>query len=711
MRSNCHGDGLTADVTPLIGVSDNPEISTPTTNTPFRITISNDTVEEVSTPQQGTSEGIMSTLLGRMGGVITATAVASSLVFTAPVIAAVSAQGAKFTVSTTVKGGKNLVVLLMSATGRTLASQKITKASQKISLKTPLVSQIAGATLQLVSGSSAAGKGQYFGPVVLGWKGTKASSASKVYTKLSTKASKTVSLGTMTVKGSSGGSTVTAIQGYAVVSKSSKVANSSTAAQVSSSKGKPLGVGTYGKNGSVSVKEYGVSATAVGDPCSTPGVGNCGANGQELAPLNPGGATTTVPGSGGGTPTTVPGSSGGTPTTVPGSSGGTPTTVPGSGGGTPSSGGGTPSSGGGTPDSDETLGGDADDDGIPNAFDVNDDGDTILDSADKDTPAPQVAADNGTSVCSAVDFKIFTNLKATQPGFAGTINAYGVGEFKATREKIASTISNTMSMVFSPITEVCESKVTRTWLKGVGAAYAPSDYVELSKVCNNTGDYQWAIGLGRMCSSGSDGYDFGTKYTFSGTDLPSGQDTFSMKVETADGKTYEFTSSPGFVFVTHPMILSYSTNDTTFTTIDYTKSTAGPDGTRLTTDPVIELTKTQGTMYLKIYRPQRLAFNGETGDFYDLGAFKYTPDIPNGSPSVGKCDATTTTDTELTSDTAINEAAPPTLKLTWNLTKCFNSLPKNVAWPTSSTQSDFDIQVEPSGPGGNSAQKVRMTLS
>lgn len=488
---------------------------------------------------------------------------------------------------------------------------------------------------------------------------------------MSTKASKTVSLGTMTVKSAAGGSTVKAIQGYAVVSKSSKVANSSTAAQVSSSKGKPLGVGTYGKNGSVSVKESGVSATAVGDPCSTPGP-TC-VNGIEMAPPTGDG----TPPSGGGT--------------------------------TPPSGGGT-SSDTASPDSDQTLGGDADDDGIPNAFDVNDDGDATLDAADKDTPAPQVAADNGTKVCGAVDFKIFTNLKATQPGFAGTINAYGVGEFEATTEKVAAVISKTMSMVFSPITEVCESKVTGTWLKGIGAAYAPTDYVELTKACG-TGDYQWSIGQGRMCGSGADGYGFGTGYKFSGTDLPSGQDTFSMKVETADGKTYEFTSSPGFVFVTHPMILGYSTNETTFNTIDYTKSTAGPDGSRLTTDPVIALTKAQGTMYLKIYRPQRLAFNGEAGDFYDLGGYKYTPDIPGGSPFIGRCDAATTIDTELTSDTPIDKATPPTLKLKWDLTKCYDSPPKNVAWPTATTSTDFDIQVEPSGPGGNSAQKVRMTLN
>ena len=98
---------------------------------------------------------------------------------------------------------------------------------------------------------------------------------------------------------------------------------------------------------------------------------------------------------------------------------------------------------------DLAVGGDADDDGIPNAFDVNDDGDAVLDSADSTTPAPKAAADDGTTTCGAVDFKIFTNYKATQAGFAGTINAYGVGAFKVDKTNIASTITKTMSMVFS----------------------------------------------------------------------------------------------------------------------------------------------------------------------------------------------------------------------------------------------------------------------
>jgi hypothetical protein len=231
--------------------------------------------------------------------------------------------------------------------------------------------------------------------------------------------------------------------------------------------------------------------------------------------------------------------------------------------------------------------------------------------------------------------------------------------------------------------------------------------VELGKTCG-TGDYQWIIGAGKMCGTDASGFSFGSAYTFGATDLPTGQDTFSMKVETADGKSYEFTSSPGFVFVTHPMFIAYSNDGTTYKNIDYATTIPSPEGPRIN-EPTISVTQSQ-TLYLKVYRPQRLAMDGEAGEFYDLGGFKFTPDIPNGNPSVGKCDALTSTDTVMTSDTPIDTANPPVMILQWAIgTKCYGVAPKNIAWAPA--PSDFDIQVEPSGPGGNSAQKIRITLS
>ena len=261
-------------------------------------------------------------------------------------------------------------------------------------------------------------------------------------------------------------------------------------------------------------------------------------------------------------------------------------------------------------------------------------------------------------------------------------------------------------MVFSPITTVCGSNVTKTYLKGNGAPYAPADYVELKNTCI-TGDYQWSIGQGKMCGGdAAKQYDFGSAYTFTGTDLPNGLHTFTAKVETADGKSYEFTASPGFVFVTHPMFFAWSTDGTNFTNIDYTQSQVGPDGPALVSEPNITVAQSQ-TLWLKAYRPQRLAIDGETAAFYDLGGFSFVPDIPNAG--VGQCDALKSVDTAMASDQAVDETAKPSVTLQWAIgTKCFGVPPRNATWTPGG--SDFDIQVLPSGPGGNSAQKIRITL-
>jgi hypothetical protein len=604
----------------------------------------------------------MNTRSRKFNSVLAVTAITATMALASPVSAGVQTFGKTYSVTATVKGGKNLTVLLISGSGRLLASKKVTKANQSIKLKSPATASIAGSSLQLVN-SAGASKGAYFGPVTIGHKGKSAKTASRVYTRLKQSISTSVKLGTLSIKKVGAGK-----QGYAVASATSKSADTSVGAQVSASKGKPTGVGTFGKTSGVAIKSYGVSATAIGDPCQPANTQTCGPDGKEIGPPN-------------GNPVNPPNPGQPNP--------GQPNAQQGS-----------------VLKTDDTLGGDADDDGIPNAFDVNDDGDAVLDSADSTTPAPKAAADDGTTTCSAVDFKIFTNYKATQGGYAGTINAYAPGAFKATKENIASTITKSMTMVFSPITQVCGSNVVTTELKGNGVAYAPTDYVTLSGGVCNTGDYQWAIGQGFICPGAGNKTAFGG-YTFTGSDLPTGQDTFTMRVTTADSKSYEFTSSVGFVFVTHPMFVEYSTDGANFTKVDYSNSTPGPEGARIT-EPTISVSQAQ-TLYLRVLRPQRLAMDGEAGEFYDLAGFKYTPDIPNIS-GVGKCDAMTVTDSEMTSDTALDAGKPTTVLLTWAIgQKCFTESTKTPKPTWTPGASDFDVQVEPSGPGGNSAQKIRIT--
>jgi len=266
-----------------------------------------------------------------------------------------------------------------------------------------------------------------------------------------------------------------------------------------------------------------------------------------------------------------------------------------------------------------------------------------------------------------------------------------------------------MSMVFSPITQVCGETVTKMEIKGVGVSYAPADYAEVT--AGSTGDIQWQIGLGKINNVAATGF---SPQTFtSQASLPSGQDTFIQRVTTTSGKVYEFTATAGFVFVTHPMLQGYCVGTTggtcdTDTPIDYTASSI----------PAISVASTQ-TLVLRMYRPQRFAIDGEAPGFYNLGGFKYTPDMPNppggrtDGNNFGKCDAATYTDGEMTTDTlasSSDSAATSTLQVSWDLKACFTAkAAQGKSWSTGTVT--IDIQVEPSGPGGNSAQKLFLTLT
>jgi hypothetical protein len=567
-----------------------------------------------------------------------------------------------FKLNLNVKNGKNKTLLLVSESGRTLDSVKVTRSPQKVQFMTDgknKVSSIAGATIQIVSSNG----GDYYGPVVLGWKknpgGKPISRATTVYTKLKASTRTSLALGTITVTNAAG----TTKQGYGKPSANSVLVDTSAAAAVRATGGKPKGVGNYGKS-STSSQEIGAFALDFGplvDPCGAP----------PAPPCEPGGGET----------------------------------VP-----------------------DDTLGGDKDDDGIPNAFDVNDDGDAKVDSADSTTPTPQADIENAITGadCSAIEFRIFTNFKSTSTTFAGTINAYGIGDFQASVGRSQAAITRSMTMVFSKIESVCNSTVTKTEIKGIGVPYAPTMYTELENVCG-TGDYQFSIGSGKVCAGNgmepgpdefalTEGYDFEAEGT-----LPSGQDTFQIKLTTEDGGVYEVTSSAGFVFVTHPMVVAYGTSLAGRTNVDYTLTQTGPEGTRLATEPTIAVSQGE-TLYLLIYRPQRLAIDGEDGPFYDLGGFRYTPDVPNypvggSGPSLGKCDVLTTTDgavdvegvddAGLANDQPTNPDDPPMLVLKWDLSQCLTA--KGMDWEPETW--DFDIQVEPAGPGGNSAQKVKVIFN
>jgi hypothetical protein len=104
--------------------------------------------------------------------------------------------------------------------------------------------------------------------------------------------------------------------------------------------------------------------------------------------------------------------------------------------------------------------------------------------------------------------------------------------------------------------------------------------------------------------------------------------------------------------------------------------------------------------------PQRLAFDGEGGTYWDLGNMTYSPDAPNafgGGNGPGKCDSQSGTDS--TADSAVTSTAR-TFQLAFILGTCFTE--KGRSWGTAGQdlQGGVDIQVLPVAGGGNSAQKL-----
>ena len=356
-------------------------------------------------------------------------------------------------------------------------------------------------------------------------------------------------------------------------------------------------------------------------------------------------------------------------------------------------------------------GGDADDDGIPNTFDVNDDGDSKVDSADLNTPTftPNgLGSSTDPATCeAAASFHIFTNYKATAPNFADTLNFYGTGTRYASDDNIVEQVQSSLSMVFSPITEVCGEEVEKMEIKGVGVSYAPTTYAEVT--AGGTGDIQWQIGAGKINDVRDTDFSIPT---FTKASLPSGQDTFMQRVTTTSGKLYEFTATAGFVFVTHPMLYGYCLKTTGDDCVDLPD-----DGNRIdytsSSIPPIAVAEDE-TLVLWLYRPQRLAIDGEPAGLYNLGGFRYTPDMPNppgtSGNRFGKCDAEEYFDTESPTDvlaTSGDSTNAKTLKIEWDLMSCFAA--KSESWGQGTVT--IDIQVESPGPGGNSAQKLFLTLT
>ena len=354
-----------------------------------------------------------------------------------------------------------------------------------------------------------------------------------------------------------------------------------------------------------------------------------------------------------------------------------------------------------SPDASLALpGADNDKDGIPNLFDVDDNNNGVIDNFDADVLAINPAVLLDEKLCLANNLSLFPNLKATEPDFRSTINYYGSGIHEATPANIASALSTQLRFAIQPIKTVCGSPIMKWEIRGIGVPYAPASFVEMKS--GSTGDIQWSPGNGQNDGSGSTPVT--TPFAFSGPEQISGVDQFEERVTDALGRQFVYAGSPNFVFVTHPMLVSYEVAGSSPVTIDYTLSSPQASaGNRIELPPGKKLT-------IRLHRPQRIGLTGEDAEFYDIGKMSYYIDIPNApydpsspvSPSrgPGRCDGQVVVDA--LSDTPVNKTAPPTpLEMIVDIDTCFTD--RGQRWD--SGYLDLDIQVAAPN-GGNSAQKI-----
>jgi hypothetical protein len=514
---------------------------------------------------------------------------------------------AMHTINMNVSGGENKTVLLVSQEGTIQASADVTSDSQSISLVTDdNVHSLKGSTLQIVTrgtSSSDPAAGQYFGSVVLNWKGTKSDKAGEIYTVFKDNGTDyTIDLGDVAIVEIDSESA----QGYGILAAKSAYADMTL--KVKASKGIPAGTKAAGKAASNSPKSSD----------SKPSI-----------------------------------------TALPGR--------------------------------------DYDLDGVPNLFDVDDDNDGLLDNLDRRNPKLSPLPEG--TLCSAKDFRIFTNLKATDPDLSRTINFYGTGSHKADDTRISQALTDMLVYVFQPITSVCGSNSVKYEIKGTGVPYAPSIYTEMFSN-TQTNDIQWMVGSGLNQGQPSN-IAVTAPYTFTSPTEISGTDTFMERVTTAAGTSFEYAATPNFVFVTHPMLESYKVGAAPKVTVDY--ASAAPDSSAANR---IQLANGE-KITVNIYRPQRLGLAGEPARYYDIGQMSYYFDIPNGPNGIGagpgRCDSQVKVDSAFfDTPVVIGSMRPkPKLSMTVNVDKCFAD--RGMTW--SGGTLDIDIQVA-SANGGNSAQKL-----
>ncbi|MEA2222473.1 MAG: hypothetical protein QOH83_849 [Solirubrobacteraceae bacterium] len=376
---------------------------------------------------------------------------------------------------------------------------------------------------------------------------------------------------------------------------------------------------------------------------------------------------------------------------------------------------------------------DVDRDGVPGAFDVDDDGDLLLDNVDKaarrsarqvptgppnsnlpvgpptpgsppvGAPTPGPAGAPGAPGAGA-GFTLFSNLKL-DIGLSVNANAGAV-----TDAQIDDVLARFATLAISvPAGDEVE-------LDCLGLAYCSAGGTGTTLVGNKPfpGDFD-ADGDGFGTNSRGDTGDFQLHPGATSAEIGSG-DSFIQHV-TSGGVETTAAGTLNYVFSTTPALTTFTTAAGSGT-ISYPVAPGGL-GTDQNPIPV----PAGSPINLAFWRPQRkaIAGSGEGSGFVDIGHLSYSADIPNGPSAPGRpgggpglggncqgqyastdADATVTSDGVL--DKADDRAAAPanTLSFTVDVDACLAA--NAVTW-AAGDKLGIDIQAR-AVQGDNAAQKI-----
>jgi hypothetical protein len=364
---------------------------------------------------------------------------------------------------------------------------------------------------------------------------------------------------------------------------------------------------------------------------------------------------------------------------------------------------------------------DVDRDGVPAAFDVDDDGDLLLDNVDKASQAtlrqtpvsppnpelppasPPSPGGPGAPTASA-GFRLFSNLKL-DIGLSLNANAGAV-----TDAQIDAALARSATLAIAvPAGDAVE-------LDCLGLAYCSAGGTGTTLVGNKPfpGDFDAdGDGFGTI-TRGATG-DFQLHPGATSAEIGSG-DSFIEHVTTGGVETTA-AGTLNYVFSTTPVLTTFTTG-AGGGTISYPVAPGGL-GTDQSPIPV----PAGSPIDLAFWRPQRRAIegSGEGSGFVDIGHLTYSADIPNGPAAPGSpggrpglggnCQgryASTDADATVTSDGVLDKAddrpaaAANTLLFTVDVDACLAA--NSVTWPVGD-KLGIDIQAR-AAQGDNAAQKI-----